>query len=546
MRLFPQSAMLPGGAPHNNRVTADAPKGAFAVALLFLLCCAAFIGILKYLIPWEYDDLCFMMDWSSHMLDGAPGPGWHDMWDFIVDQTLHANGHLGDKFVLIALMWVPRWLFSLLTGLSAGIICWAGCLAAFGSVRRYPWRWAILTAAFILLLPWAQYQLLVNMTLNYTFGSVFALTAFCMMVRGEQRQSCPRGFLTVAFLAGLLGGWWHEEFSVAFVPGLLLYILLTRGWRRPVTLAVFAGVSTGLLCVLLSPGFWNRAGEFVHDAGLNHTRIPTAVKAVNVMLIIPLLGFVALFWRGLRRWLGGRLTAMLWMFSVAFGITFWLFWNFIPHMRLFWYYDVLAVAFLGMLAQRLLGERPRPWIAPLAWGVMLFICVHIVVTIRWQRIITKEYYDIVTLYRNSPDGVVFYDHHTNGFGPFMTLRKAHIYSFGHEGRDYGVPQFYGDRDHYKFLSIVPTALRNLDPAQVPGTGEVKCYKGYFLFREEQPGKYHRGKYDVVVLCDTPDGEMYAAAVVNPFTDRTGHRWFYIEPDARHLGGRKVLGVKILD
>lgn len=51
--------------------------------------------------------------------------------------------------------------------------------------------------------------------------------------------------------------------------------------------------------------------------------------------------------------------------------------------------------------------------------------------------------------------------------------------------------------------------------------------------------------DVVLLCDTPDGEMYAAGVMNMFTDRTGRQWYYIEADGRHLGGRKVLGVKPL-
>lgn len=449
------------------------------LAIAFLLGCAAVLGWLKYLTPWQFDDLVYALPWRSYFLSDGPAPTWHEMWESIVNQTLTANGRFGDKFVVPMLMMVPGWLYAVATGLAVLAMFYMGCRLAFGPVSRYPWRWVLLCSAYFLLLPWAQYELLVNMVLNYTFGSVFALLAFYCLVRGDERKR-PRWYLWVAFLSALFAGWWHEEFGFAFGPAIFLYLLMTRGWKQPVSRLVFIGVCAGFLLLVAAPGFWVRIGNFVYEEGYNPSRIPTLIKGVNFLLLLPLLGVVGLACKRVRGWLGSRLWALVAAFTVAFGFTLILYWNSLPFMRLFWYFDVLGIALLGMLAQRILGGRHHLWVKILAWCAIAFVAAHSVATIRWQKIITREFQDIVKLYHDSPDGVVYYDHHTNGFGPWLTLRKARIYAFTHEAREYGVPQFYDKPEGYKPLSIVPTALRNLDPAKVQGEGLVKCYKGYFI------------------------------------------------------------------
>ncbi len=500
-----------------------------------MLLCAVACGLMQYFTPWQLDDLGYGHACREAMLGGPPSVSWSDGVAWFKMHWATINGRFGDKLMLWMLGDLPKWGIACGAGLCCLSLFWFASMLAFGSVRRHPVRSVILTAILNCLLPWAGYIFFASMFLNYGAGAAITAIAVYLFIRTPQRVASPR-LLPLIFLVALMAGWWHEIYCVPALCGMVVFMLMPGVKIDKVRLTVFVATVLALVLILSAPGFWTRRA--MTPVTPEAVGLLTIAKSISVnILIVPLTPAIFLIpsWR--RRFSPLQKASALFACTVLAATTFIYIVSMHEH-RVFWYAGTIVMPVLCMLAAPLFGFLSAGIKRLCSWGCILFLIAHYVPTILLQRSLNSEYQEIISAYRQSPDGVVFYDFHGRNFGPWITLRKARVCAFNYEMR--APLPFY--RNDLTRLSLVPTILRDFDPSLFSAPAQTIVYKGCVVSNDSSL----RDSTEVIFVRFTfSDGHTdIFPTTINGFKAADGSEIFYLEPDERHTGGRTIISASL--
>lgn len=200
---------------------------------VYLGICAVLFTVLYFFVPMQNDDLWFTEPYFPYLrgeapfslADGFPSLRWH---------YIHDNSRLPNLTTPVTLVLFPRWLFNILCGVMVWIMLRFAVL-----MSTYPGRQkvsgagsVIVITLYMILLPWNQYMLVGDFSLNYVWTAAFV--TFCMYtIMRPEIFRCPAWpWKVIICIVMLLSGAMHEAASSVTCIGAALVILTDLGNRK--------------------------------------------------------------------------------------------------------------------------------------------------------------------------------------------------------------------------------------------------------------------------------------------------------------------------
>ncbi len=506
---------------------------------IVMLMCSLVCGLMVYLTPWQMDDLAYSIQYRAEIMSGSFS--FSRLWDFIVWHWQYVNGRIGDKTLLFWLAMAPKWLLSLAATVACySIYSFAGKIV-FNSLSRHVAGHIMLIAAITFFLPWGTYMFITNMFVNYVMGLAFVMPSLYIFVRGDDRDASLAKCLMAGVL-GFLSGAWHEVYSVAILPGMVVFcLLMSKGGRIQLQYAVMAGTAVGLLFILITPGFWMRIYNTQAMSCRPITGDPEALKNIMIglglnALFIPCF-IISISLKSWRRKLDKTAFALSLMCVIMLVVTVAIYFQAARWTRTFFYFDGVAIV-AGAMLLRPVCCRFRGWgVRAIVALTIMLIAAHSALILALQYRLKREHDEIVRAYVASPDGVVYHDFHGNGLGPVFALRKARACNF-YGNQDNYMRDFY--RGDSVRIQLIPKVLQNFDPEAESRKGRLRreglsmVYEGLFVTTDSAILS-KRMLYPSFRM--TEGDTLRASMVINRFKDEHGREWAYLAPDMRHLHDR---------
>lgn len=119
---------------------------------------------------------------------------------------------------------------------------------------------AIILALFLFFQNQGQTMLWLSGAINYLWTATFALcTMYYILNHDSTRSSWLR--MCLMFAAGVFVGWMQESITIGLSAGLFIWYLLNRDKFHGDNAALVAGLWTGTILLVLSPGTYSRLSE---------------------------------------------------------------------------------------------------------------------------------------------------------------------------------------------------------------------------------------------------------------------------------------------
>lgn len=407
--------------------------------------------------PMLHDDLNYMT--SSLQWVNTHYPAWLRFPTHMAGSWLSVNGRMGELTTVIFYAILPRWVHVSLIGIMmAGmyLMTWAWVKRLGGGLIT-----AALSIAFLYWgMPWWDNFNLFIMQNNYVWGATLSLAALWLIICMPMRRKVALLWMLPAFAAGQ----WHEAAGVPLSAGLVIYLWLNRR-NIPlsrINLWILAAFILGAAFSMLSPGILRRAaGHNVPDERLWYMLLTSAWMAGIFIISLIVVAFARRdIIRRLYRspWIIFAVSAILGLAVCAYSGSFG---------RTGWFAQISAwIAFCGLI-NAVTGNHSRKRSfcgAIIALTVALPVILTSCSLARYQHSLNAQCRDIITQYRQNPDGVVFCDLSTPSDAPAYLLGRA----WGWQGQYDGWNRYLVERtysgEEMKPLTILPQSLRNLTPA----------------------------------------------------------------------------------
>lgn len=330
---------------------------------------------------------------------------------------LWENGRFADFLAPVWLNIVPSWLNWLLCGVTTGGMFWLTLKCGLGKAHRPTLALATI-ALMAFTLRWDAVWMEFMTIYGYLLSSCLGLAALWLWMHPSRSNALMAACAPLAFVAMAM----HEAFGVAVALPLAAYALLSKGyWKR-----LGAGAKLYLLALVAggffpatSPPLWARV-----ERNLQPEFFWTmAIFSGGYVLL--LLAVLAWMWRTRRATLlelvrgpwvvfaTGSLISFAMMLASGFGG------------RPGWFAQLLAiVALLWIAAACGLRLEGRGWRC-LGWACAVAVAGHYAALAWWQTSLSDETRQVLALYRESPDGVVYFDFRNEPELPWWLLRKTH-------------------------------------------------------------------------------------------------------------------------
>lgn len=483
--------------------------------------CVIFIGVVLMvaLTPLLGDDLWYMMT-SSGATNKAEE--FRLVWGEVVRHWHFDTGRLANIINPPFLVFVPKWVFGIVTGLLTVLIVelsrrFAG--VSQGSVLSW---WIVGVAVFIL--PWLDYMFTVVYALNYVWAAAFSLMAL-YLVTGHL-PSGKWGY-AAGVVCCIVAGWMHEGFSVPMLAGVVLYFIVKRGiTKRQLWLVLWW--MAGAMLIFVAPAFWNRtAGSYSILIRFTGWESLLSATLFNCLTFLYSLVFVISAANGrLRRRIsasGGW--AFAWLCLVVCAIGSALFYMYYNGSRMGFIMQLFGGIGTAYLVKYWFAERGA-FVRNVAGVAMVaVICLHYVVCVVEQFSLYKEFYEIANVYRSEPSGRIFYDHIKPKVG--VSLLRPSYRAFNEHFPLEEFSYYYGpDRPN---LVIVPKVLEQIDMSDAltaDGT-PLFIYKGYILMRDSDV------KVSKVRIKTEAGGEIVTRVRQDDFETCDGERYSLIVPHLQY-------------
>ncbi len=474
------------------------------------------------------DDLHYSYPYRHWLLGEGEFPGFEPWWRTIKAHFFGINGRLGDK-LLLGFLLLPKWVAaSIASFCTVGFMILASYIAT-GNIRKHTWLSTAIIIALILSLPWYDSMFLGCMTVNYIMASFWGTAALALYFRKTTLTSEDRRRklkYAGAVLLGFLAGSWHECFTFIIAPGLLIFPFFEKRLTK-LQICVLSGGILGGIFIISNPGFWMRYDNQMHLMTMKKAILilDYANASLSFLVLFPVFMAIKKLRHRYTRKEAGIMTACF----IAFILNIIIFLSNLNLPRVPWFGMILGYIGLGLI---LSPFRPaKPISVPcriIVTGATLFCLVHFFVTVITQYKVDREYREIISLYRSSGDGTVFYTETASKNIPWIALARPSSDQFHGWRIDSGTDTFYKQAQIY--LQLVPEELKDFsisDAEPVNETEGIYLYKGNFVTDAEKTLFIRWRK----VKFTTPEGDTYVLTLLcHRFTTSDGRTWYYFLPD----------------
>lgn len=488
-----------------------------------LLTVAVLFALLSQFTDYHVEDLSFQryyLDYNGQS-DDFSLPAFSRL---TYDTFWTDNARWANIFTALITLMVPKWVFSVTTGVVVAAIFWLMTVIAGVSRKfRAAAMLALATAGYILL-PWRGSMLLTTYLLNYVYPSLFSLLTIVILDRCERKA--PGAWTVVAgCLCAFLTGWGHEALGMSLCVSLLVYAIINRFSLPRVWFIIAICLILGTVVTVFTPGILTRAGKGSAELG-GFSAIFKTLNLIPAILILAAVMVVVLVPAKMRRRALGIMAGgdfVICFTGAVVGTIISL--KFSDSARSSWFAETFAMITILMLL-RIFPEKIKRLCNPVT-TVMLYIAFTLFTLnlIRWQWRFFQQDKEIHAALAESPSGTVFYDIIDPMGCRYETLFIA--------TRNMWVNNFNYDcltRRFRKEVAVVPTALESYSgqpDRELPGSAKLKVYRGV-LFSDSIFADIHD---NVQIDFTTADGQVMegVACLANPFTLPDGTRKLYIWP-----------------
>lgn len=406
----------------------------------------------------------------------------------------------------------------------------AGCMtvkAAPGNILSYLWM-----GAFLFLLPWYDYGLVLSYLMNYLFSTFLIL---CAILIFRRKMTGNPLIMSVYCILFILAGWSHEGFAVPLLCGLgvgwLAEYMPFRNIDRTecakkLILLIFMGV--GILIISLSPVFGTRTEEAgLKLAGMPGWEIMIQLGPSAVLVAVGLGVTVPLLFRNFRN---PELLGLVTMGIMAEIIAV-IFYN---GPRTTWpavLYSILmifaALRYYGIGRGYPDSCTGKAITAVTGTGIVGFAVVSLIAGIIEQKKLTILYNEVIAEYIESVTGEVYKDIPTPEIG--LSLLKTGVRALNESVPLNFIEKRYGCG---KPLILLPEKLKSFEGISVGNRkesdwGDYGLYEGLVIF----PLKGFKGndKGMVTLECEGKRVESRYRAV--EFTGEDGEKYIWMRTHA---------------
>lgn len=480
--------------------------------------------LFSYLTPYQWDDLRFLgmyLDYNG----GDYSFNFSAFIDTCVDVRLTDNGRLANILDILIVTFVPKWVFSICTGLvTAGMYWFLTKLVMIVTNRMHGFSdfmvltaiWSISMVAF----PWRDSIMIPDFSLNYLYSTFFSLWII-YVANGCENNRRSNALKTAGLcIVALIAGMFHEGFSAPVLGGLGVYALLKR-FHLPLSWwIIVCAYALGTIFVLSSPGILGRVDNEIGGIQIQHH---DWIYKTFLILPLPFLSAVVMAVMLSLPKLRGRLIGLFehqiyvlasagLILSAAMCYVL----NALP--RYGWFPSVLSVVVLLPPVLALMPRRFSIAKSVRIFSYILFVGVSVLMcnVLRWQYFFCQQDKEIHALIDQSADGTVYYDvfppEHLPKVALYQPVRHTWVYSLQ-----------MGDVRHVgrsgKLIAVVPTALQDLRLHEIAMPGnhdtDIFLYKNLILgkYDKAHPVLAHRkmmqlktdagNEYNVKVRCGFP-------------------------------------------
>lgn len=500
---------------------------------VYLGICAVLFTVLYFFVPMQNDDLWFTEPYFPYLrgeapfslADGFPSLRWHYLYD---------NSRLPNLTTPVTLVLFPRWLFNILCGMMVWIMLRFAVL-----MSTYPGRQkvsgagsVIVITLYMILLPWNQYMLVGDFSLNYVWTAAFV--TFCMYtIMRPEIFRCPAWpWKVIICIVMLLSGAMHEAASSVTCIGAALVILTDLGNRKNtrVRILLLFLFAIGTVWVCLSPVTLAKLASGI-SAG-HYFSIPSLLRASTIPILSIATIIVVVLIPELRRKISRSQWRIVSIYMVMTGLSALLmFYSGSYGDRVMWFADVFAGTGICTLLNPICRSRKWWWLAaPMA----VFTIVHMGVAIYYQARLMNEYRKVTSIMRDTRANFIVYTPTTPRDMFPLDLRKPMTTAF-----------------HFHYDGVLKMYARGRRVSLVP---HLVSRTPIDSMRRVAP--HFRVVGDYVVMCDTilhprilystiklrfSDGSAThdLSSVVHPFI-RNGRQYYYFDtPRSRLLYGLEI-------
>ncbi len=446
--------------------------------------------LFSYLTPYQWDDLRFLGMYLDYN-EGDYSFNFSAFIDTCVDVRLTDNGRLANILDILIVTFVPKWVFSICTGLVTAGIYWfltkfvmtvTNRMHGFSDFMVLTAIWSISMVAF----PWRDSIMIPDFSLNYLYSTFFSLWIIYVANGCENNRRSnvlkTAGLCIVALIAGMF----HEGFSAAVLGGLGVYAL-SRRFRLPLSWwMTVCAYTLGTIFVLSSPGILyrvdNELSGMQHHDWIYKTFLILPLPFLTVVFMAVMLSIPKLR-RRLNRLFKHQIYVLASVGLILSAAMCYVL-NALP--RYGWFPSVLSVVVLLPMVLALMPHRFSIAKSVRIFSYILFVGVSVLMcnVLRWQYFFCQQDKEIHALIDQSADGTVYYDvfppEHLPKVALYQPVRHTWVYSL--QMGDVSRVKRSG-----KLISVVPTSLQNIRHHELETN--VTDNTDIFLYKNLILGKY---------------------------------------------------------
>ena len=480
--------------------------------LIFLIGIA--YAAMGFWMPPLGDDLGFIDSFKSQ--DDC----WYSFPRYVYRAWLWNNARMADMLNPIGYVFMPQWLKAVSNGAVVVVMFYMTLRLASQLKQKSPFFPVLIIFILTFAMRWDGIWMEYNTFYNYIWSSAFAMLALSFLF--SKYSSFNKWYcwlmLPFCFIASAM----HEAIGLPMAASLVIMSIITPFYKNAGIIRRFVLIAmiSGGLFTLTSPGNFKRIGSMLQPEPVIQIVFGSAAFVVILLLLCAYL-FVC------RRSLLYTLLRSQWIVYVGislFSSGFMLLSGFGG--RTGWFAQLFAIiaVFQGLAKLDFTVDKTIGWICSAILSYLIIF--HIGKLAEWQHKLSDETREVIAEYKNSPDGIVFYDYTKDFEIPWYLLRKPHGFPDDDDTYyRYRMRRHYGDG---KQLVVLPTAF---DP--IPAADSLPIASDGFILTSIRPADV----YGDTIVAIFPRELTYMGGkeyIINEF-DHQGQRLYLLSLMDRDRG-----------
>lgn len=441
----------------------------------FLVLVTMFFGTMIHYVPFSLDDLMFRRIYVQ-VNGGNDQFSFNSLWNFITFYRLDDNSRLANLLSPVFSMFLPKWVFTVLTTVCVVGMYHLACMLVTGGRKNPLMLGGIVLVSFVVL-PWRDNILVPDYALNYIWPYFFLFLLLWMLIR-SQEQRLSTTLMLIGCLVAIISGLLHEGHGVCLLAGLFVEAATNR-FRMSRQWWIIVGVFTvGLIWLISAPGLQGRAyRELGGQSNVSMWRMLPMYMSMPILLAI--VTGIKMSRKGGMEWFRcviSKPTFVICFSASLVGLAFPLLFR--TMFRYGWAPQLFALIALAVIVYPYMMRLRQTTALVLMTSMSLVACVFMANTVRVQRIFSREYDEALALMAASPYGTIYYDatredaHRKETL--FMTVRGLLDGSWAIRV----INQGYATSDRmYSFVPAVFSTINDSEVEHLSGTAHLQRYHG---------------------------------------------------------------------